>query len=748
MEFQKLVDSFYAPTCIMSVEKTEDGRYGEIRMVAGNKKYTDMIDIRMKQEAGVEEFENGTAFVPGTIYSEYFPENRSFENVCFRAAAQKTEIHTYAYLNQADIWFDIYVIPIDYEEGNICYCAYMAIPTHNAEQILDTVNSNQMSNEVLKTCIKLHKADNLKEAMESVISDIRKICNAETCTVLLLDEENESYSILATDFNPGSTVRSVTTFSNFYNIALSWKKMIGDEGDCIIIKDEADMEYVSRVNNPWYQTLVDAGVDSCVLFPLRHRNEVLGFVWAVNFDTEKTLRIKENLELTTFFVSSHIAGYQVVKRLEHMSYTDALTGLPNRFACVDYISDLIRKNKKFAAVSINLNHFKSVNETFGFEVGNHVLIEVGNRWKALIDNEQEENADYITRTNGDEFLLVIKDYASDEELEKRIKRYVDALTEQFTVDGSDMYIRASFGYVEYPKDADSADAIISDATAAMNEIKKANSSEHILRYTPDLLQNEHVLKIENLIRTALEDDTIYFNLQPQYDINHKLRGFEALARMKDSEGNNISPGEFIPVAEKVGLIDRVDGAVFRKATAFFGELLKKSGADMMLSINASVRHLMKRDFIDEVTSLLKNSGIPAEKLEIEITESIMIDSVDKAQKCIDEIKNLGIKIAIDDFGTGYSSLGYLNKFPANLLKIDKSFIDKMNTGESSRQYVAAIISIGHIMGFDVISEGVEEEAQLETLSEIGCDFIQGFIWGRPLSAEDAEKLVMDIATCK
>ena len=748
MEFQKLVDSFYAPTCIMSVEKTEDGRYGEIRMVAGNKKYTDMIDIRMKQEAGVEEFENGTAFVPGTIYSEYFPENRSFENVCFRAAAQKTEIHTYAYLNQTDIWFDIYVIPIDFEEGNICYCAYMAIPTHNAEQIVDTVNSNQMSNEVLKTCIKLHKADNLKEAMESVISDIRKICNAETCTVLLLDEENESYSILATDFNPGSTVRNVTTFSNFYNIALSWKKMIGDEGDCIIIKDEADMEYVSRVNNPWYQTLVDAGVDSCVLFPLRHRNEVLGFVWAVNFDTEKTLRIKENLELTTFFVSSHIAGYQVVKRLEHMSYTDALTGLPNRFACVDYISDLIRKNKKFAAVSINLNHFKSVNETFGFEVGNHVLIEVGNRWKALIDNEQEENADYITRTNGDEFLLVIKDYASDEELEKRIKRYVDALTEQFTVDGSDMYIRASFGYVEYPKDADSADAIISDATAAMNEIKKANSSEHILRYTPDLLQNEHVLKIENLIRTALEDDTIYFNLQPQYDINHKLRGFEALARMKDSEGNNISPGEFIPVAEKVGLIDRVDGAVFRKATAFFGELLKKSGADMMLSINASVRHLMKRDFIDEIKSLLETSGIPAEKLEIEITESIMIDSVDKAQKCIDEIKDMGIKIAIDDFGTGYSSLGYLNKFPANLLKIDKSFIDKMNTGESSRQYVAAIISIGHIMGFDVISEGVEEEAQLETLSEIGCDFIQGFIWGRPLSAEDAEKLVMDIATCK
>jgi len=254
-----------------------------------------------------------------------------------------------------------------------------------------------------------------------------------------------------------------------------------------------------------------------------------------------------------------------------------------------------------------------------------------------------------------------------------------------------------------------------------------------------------VLEIESLIRSALENDAIYFQLQPQYDVNHRLRGFEALARMKDGEGKNVSPGEFIPVAEKVGLIDRVDGTVFRKATTFFGELLRKTGADLMLSINASVRHLMKNDFSEEIRELLKNSGIPAEKLEIEITESIMIESADKALQCIDEIKGMGVKMAIDDFGTGYSSLSYLNRFPANLLKIDKSFIDKMNTSDSSRQYVAAIISMGHVMGFDVISEGVEEEEQLETLKKIGCDFIQGFIWGRPLPKEDAEKLVEGMA---
>ena len=275
----------------------------------------------------------------------------------------------------------------------------------------------------------------------------------------------------------------------------------------------------------------------------------------------------------------------------------------------------------------------------------------------------------------------------------------------------------------------------------MYDVKRTNNSNRILRFTPDILKVERTLEIEKLIRTALEHDTVTFNLQPQYDINHNLRGFEALSRMKDDEGRSVSPGEFIPVAEKVGLIDKVDGAVIRKAMMFFGELLRQTGAEITLSVNASVRHLMKNDFLDELRADLEASGVPPSQLEVEITESIMIDSTDKALQCINEIKKMGVKIAIDDFGTGYSSLSYLNKFPANLLKVDKSFIDKMNASDSSKQYVAAIISIGHIMGFDVIAEGIEEEAQLETLREIGCDFIQGYLWGRPLPKEDAEKLV-------
>ena len=432
-------------------------------------------------------------------------------------------------------------------------------------------------------------------------------------------------------------------------------------------------------------------------------------------------------------------------KLRDQAVTDTLTELPNRFALSEVVRELIRQGEKFVFVAIDINDFKSINDTMGFDAGNAVLKEIASRWKAIADSGISGTLDFIARISGDEFILIIREYHSNEDVTKTINQYESALNSRMTIDDCDFYITASFGYAEFPADAKKLDSLASYSTAAMNEVKRVKSSNHVLRFTPDLLKIERTLEIEGKIRAALENDTIYFNLQPQFDMEHNLRGFEALARMKDDDGNNISPGEFIPVSEKVGLVDKVDATVFRKSAMFFGSIIKETGLDITLSVNVSVRHLMKNDFLDEVRSVLEESGIPPQQLEIEITESIMIDSVDKAIKVIGEVEKIGVKIAIDDFGTGYSSLSYLNKFPADLLKIDKSFIDKMNTNESSKQYVAAIISIGHIMGFKVISEGVEEEAQIETLKSIDCDYIQGFIWGRPLMSDAAEKLMRDEA---
>ena len=440
-----------------------------------------------------------------------------------------------------------------------------------------------------------------------------------------------------------------------------------------------------------------------------------------------------------FINHSIIEKYQ--KKMQEQAVTDSLTGLPNRFACTKLMEHLIRHNVPFVVVSIDLNNFKGINDTMGHDVGNKVLIEIATRWKELAASKKTHTTDFVSRLSGDEFAIVIRNYNLKSDILNTINAYKRILEQTITIDDCDYFMGACFGCAEYPIDAETTSTLFSCADAAMHKVKKQNGTNSVLRYTSDLLETEKSLEIERKIRTALANDAVFFNLQPQFDMDRKLRGFEALARIRDTDGTVLKPTEFITVAEKTGLIDRIDVCVFTKASTFIAEVLKNEKSDVTLSFNVSVKHLMKNTFIDNIRTVIKNTQIPPANLELEITESIMIDSAEKALNRINEIKQMGIKVAIDDFGTGYSSLSYLNKLPSDMLKIDKSFIDAMNKNESSKQYVSAIVSIGHILNLKVISEGVEHADQLETLRSIGCDYIQGFIWGKPLSPEEALNLI-------
>ena len=441
--------------------------------------------------------------------------------------------------------------------------------------------------------------------------------------------------------------------------------------------------------------------------------------------------------IVIFYNKRKLEKYQL--RLREQATTDPLTGLPNAFAITELLNELIKHNKPFAAVTIDINDFKSINDTMGFDMGNKVLVAVATRFMDIADKGRSGTLDFIARLSGDEFSLVIRDYRSDADIEKTIKEYERAINERIKTDGYDFFVNASFGYAVFPLDSTDRDSLISYSVAAMKEIKRIKSSEHILRFSAELKAEDHFV-IDNKVREALEKDRVFFNLQPQFDMEHNLRGFEVLARLKDSEGKIISPVEFIPAAERMGLIDSLDLAVYNKSASFFGKLINRTETKIMLSINVSVKHMMKSNFIEEIHNLLEDNRIPARQLEIEITESILIESAEKASDILNELKDMGIRIAIDDFGTGYSSLSYLNSFPSDTLKIDKSFIDKMNLSDSSQRYVEAIISLAHVMDFEVVAEGVETTDQLDTLRSISCDYIQGFIWGRPLSKEDAERL--------
>ena len=444
--------------------------------------------------------------------------------------------------------------------------------------------------------------------------------------------------------------------------------------------------------------------------------------------------------IVIFLTYSKVLKYQ--KTLRDQAVKDRMTGLPNRFACSELLEDLIRRGEKFAVVSIDLNDFKSINDTMGHDIGDMVLRKVSDRWSSLAEVLQVEVNVFVARLSGDEFMLIIRGYRTPDDLEKTINNFKYKLEKKMTIDDCDFFLTACYGYTEFPKDSNDINTLFVYADAALHEAKRKRGNFNVLRFTPDILTSEKGLDTERKIRAALENNLVSFNLQPQYDISHKLRGFEALARMKDTSGNMISPAEFIPVAEKTGLIDQIDNRVFELSVKFLADVLRANkDSDLIVSVNVSVRHLMKNNFMYEIKKILNDYQVPASQIEIEITESIMIDSLETAMQRIDAIKALGMKVAIDDFGTGYSSLSYLNNFKSDVLKIDKSFIDKMNTSESSKQYVATIVSIGHILNLSVISEGVEEESQIETLRSIGCDYIQGYIWGRPMPVDDALEIV-------
>ena len=482
-------------------------------------------------------------------------------------------------------------------------------------------------------------------------------------------------------------------------------------------------------------------VTSVVMMLLQFPMMLMGLILGRNMTTIPGMfsNLLALVAVTVIYIN-HARIHKYQRRILRQAATDRLTGLPNRFACVELMDELIGKQKKFAAVSVELNNFKNINDTMGYDVGDAVLLQIVGRWKSLV--ESFGGMDYIAHLGGNEFFLILNGFSSQEQVETAIKSYKQVLEQKITIDDCDYFLGGCFGWAAFPSDASDSGSIFSCADAAAREIKRQKGGlGGILRWTPDLFKEAKNFEMERKIRAALDNDLVFFELQPQHDMNRKLRGFEALARMKDSDGSVIPPGDFIPVAEAAGLVDKIDALVFMKAAKFLGDLSRTTGSSPILCVNVSVRHLMKNNFIEELRSIIKQSGLSATSVEIEITESIMIDSEQMALERMQQIKEMGVKVAIDDFGTGYSSLSYLNKFPADMLKIDKSFIDVMNSSEASKQYVSTIISIGHILNLGVISEGVETADQLETLQKIGCDYIQGYIWGKPLPPEEAAKLV-------
>lgn len=422
------------------------------------------------------------------------------------------------------------------------------------------------------------------------------------------------------------------------------------------------------------------------------------------------------------------------KRLHSLYATDPLTGLNNRRSVMEHINGKIAANEPFSLLIFDLDNFKNINDTMGHACGDAILYKTAERWRALVNGSV-----YLGRTGGDEFAVIVSGRTEDE-----VKAFADKclklLSEKIHTEKCDYYATFSAGAARFPEDGTDCESLFSFADTAMHKAKSSGKNR-ICFFGAEMLSEIHnEMKLENEIRSALKYNRFYLVFQPQFETETKrLRGFETLLRLKDEEGDPIPPSTFIPAAEKSGLILDIDRWVLRHAMQSFSE--QTAGSDFIVSVNISARHITDCGLAEEIKALLDETGFPAEMLEVEVTESCFISSVDEAINTLLQIKKLGVKIALDDFGTGYASLSYLQRLPIDLLKIDKSFIDDMTERNDSGDFVKAIISIGHMFRCKVISEGVELESQLEILKELKCDYIQGYIWGKPQEHSSAVQLI-------
>lgn len=429
--------------------------------------------------------------------------------------------------------------------------------------------------------------------------------------------------------------------------------------------------------------------------------------------------------------------------LYKMAGTDALTGLPNRRSLTEYLKNKVQENISFGLVFIDLDNFKNVNDTMGHEYGDKVLCELTQRWNNILGKD-----DFIARLGGDEFALVVNDYKDKDELLDRVGIYLNVLLDTFHLDDEDFFISASMGISCYPEQSTDYEILLRYADTAMYDAKREGKKQISLFETKQMESIKEDVEMESKIRRAIKNKSFYLNFQPQFEIGtHKLRGFETLVRMRDEEGDIISPGLFIPKAEKTNMIIDIDKWVLDNALKYFKQFLQFNDK-LIVSVNISVKHLQNENLIDDVKKALNDNDFPAENLEIEITESLFITSLSRSAKLLNELKELGVHIALDDFGTGYASLSYLNKLPIDILKVDKSFIDELHENGENNDFVKAIVSMGHTLKFQVVSEGVEKEEQLKILHGFNCDYVQGYIWGKPMDYNSAEELVNEEISLK
>lgn len=433
------------------------------------------------------------------------------------------------------------------------------------------------------------------------------------------------------------------------------------------------------------------------------------------------------------------------KRIHYLAYYDALTGLPNRGAFLDHLNQAVslarRQSRQVGLLFLDLDNFKDVNDSQGHDFGDRLLRQVASRLATVM-----RESDTLARLGGDEFIVVLSALDDQESAAAAAQRILSILSRPFEIDGIQVVTSASIGIAIYPDNGSDAETLYKCADTAMYHAKSETRSGYRFFSAEMNRQAMHRIALENGLRQGLENDQFAMHYQPQWDLKSgELTGVEALLRWDSPDFGLRHPDEFIPVAERSGLIIPLGEWVIK--TSFLQAAhWRLNGHDRLkVAVNISGRQLRQLDFLEMVERLIGETGVDPAGIEFEFTESVIMDKADWTINILRSLKEIGITLSIDDFGTGYSSLSYLKHFPIDRIKIDRSFVADIDSSSDDAAIVEAVISLAHSLELKVMAEGVENAGQMKSLMTRGCDEVQGFHLARPMTAGDVTVLLKTLS---
>jgi diguanylate cyclase (GGDEF)-like protein/PAS domain S-box-containing protein len=428
------------------------------------------------------------------------------------------------------------------------------------------------------------------------------------------------------------------------------------------------------------------------------------------------------------------------QRIAHMAHHDALTGLPNRVLLRDRIQQAIaqahRNGAQLAVLFLDLDRFKTINDSLGHQLGDRLLQSVASRILVCV-----REGDTVSRVGGDEFVIVIPGIAAAADASAVAAKILEVLASAFHLHGNDLHVNASIGISLYPADGSDAETLMRNADTAMYHAKDSGRANYQFFTQHMNVAAQQRLSLENALRRALENGEFEVHYQPLFDLRDRsITGFEALVRWSPAGREMVMPGEFIATAEDSGLIVPIGEWVLRESLKQ-ARMWQSAGRPLMISVNVSAHQLSRPSFVERLRRLIEETGIDAGLVELEVTEGVIIEGAGDARESLDHIAALGVGIAIDDFGTGYSGLAYLKRLPIDTVKIDQSFVRDLTVDPDDAAIVTAIVAMSRSLGVDVVAEGVETEEQLAQLKALGCHRAQGYLLARPMTAAAATKLL-------